>query len=442
MAEPASAFEVNFDCLVGPTHHFGGLSHGNIASTINKSRSSSPRRAALQGLEKMRFLYERGLMQAVLPPHPRPHWPTLERLGLTRSSRSLRQIYNQNPYLFYCLFSSSFMWAANAATVTPSFDCKDKRVHITPANLHTMFHRSIEAPFATKIFNALFYNKTHFVIHEPLPAHDILADEGAANHNRLAPKHGYPGVHVFVYGKEPPSPSKTKIFQSRQSKLASEAIIALHQLDERFAITVRQNIAAIDGGAFHNDVVAVANEHCLLLHEHAFLDTPGVVHRLQQMFEARGQRLNVIEVSNAELSLDDAVSTYLFNSQIVTKPDGKMLLFAPQQCQNHPCARTIIDRIAKQADPIDEVAFFDISESMANGGGPACLRLRMVLTPDECRAMHKGVLFTWPLYEKLQTIIERHYVDNLTLEHFFDDDFLLRCNRAHEEIMAALGITC
>ena len=93
------------------------------------------------------------------------------------------------------------MWVANAATVSPSADTADGRVHFTPANLVSHFHRSIEAPTTTRVLRAIFADKTHFAVHDPLPAAPQLGDEGAANHTRLAGADGAPGVEFFVYGR-------------------------------------------------------------------------------------------------------------------------------------------------------------------------------------------------------------------------------------------------
>src|SRR5437762_7539014 len=133
--------QVNFDCIVGPTHNYAGLSYGNVASMKHKHAVSSPRAAALEGLEKMRFLASLGVRQAVLPPHERPHLPTLRRLGFHGSDAEvLAKVHKENPVLLAAASSSSAMWTANAATVSPSADTADGRVQFTPANLLTQFH--------------------------------------------------------------------------------------------------------------------------------------------------------------------------------------------------------------------------------------------------------------------------------------------------------------
>jgi len=73
--------EYNFDGLVGPTHNYGGLSVGNMASMAHEGAESNPRLAALEGLAKMRFVHELGVGQGILPPHERPSLVTLRSLG-------------------------------------------------------------------------------------------------------------------------------------------------------------------------------------------------------------------------------------------------------------------------------------------------------------------------------------------------------------------------
>jgi len=83
------AYEVNFDGIVGPTHNYSGLSYGNVASMEHEKLISNPKEAALQGLQKMKFLMDLGLKQAVLPPQERPDIHTLRSLGFTGSDKDI-----------------------------------------------------------------------------------------------------------------------------------------------------------------------------------------------------------------------------------------------------------------------------------------------------------------------------------------------------------------
>ncbi len=345
MTARASAHEVNFHCLVGPTHHFGGLSFGNLASTKNKATLSNPKRAALQGLTKMRYLRDRGFIQAILPPHERPHLPSLYNRGLSALMRRvMRAAYEKIPTIFSSLCSSSAMWAANAATVSPSFDSRDQRLHLSPANLITMLHRSIEAEFTHKVMANIFANDALFAVHPPLMHHDVFSDEGAANHSRMCPHHAVRGLQIFVYGKETTLTSQRAAkFPARQSKLASAALALRHEIRDDHFLMLEQNPVAIDHGAFHNDVVAVANENVLLCHELAFVDQANGIDSIRTRYEhIFNETPHIIEVSNDDLPIDDAVSSYLFNSQLLTKPSGGMLLFAPMEAEKNSRARAAV----------------------------------------------------------------------------------------------------
>ena len=43
----------------------------------------------------------------------------------------------------------------------------------------------------------------------------------------------------------------------------------------------------------------------------------------------------MIEVPDAQVSVADAVTSYLFNSQLLTRPDGKQVLVVPQECREN-----------------------------------------------------------------------------------------------------------
>ena len=195
--------EVNFDGLVGPNHNYAGLAQGNLASATNSKNTSYPKAAALQGLEKMKALFELGLTQGILPPLQRPDLVCLKKLGFTgKPKKIISKAANAAPELLAAVYSSSSMWTANAATVSPSCDTKDKRLHLTPANLNSNFHRSIEMDHTHFNLKQIFNNKKLFEVHQPLPQTEELADEGSANHMRLSSKDFSKGLELFVYGKK------------------------------------------------------------------------------------------------------------------------------------------------------------------------------------------------------------------------------------------------
>src|SRR6185312_6376895 len=193
---------MNFDGLPGPTHNYSGLARGNLAAERNAQQVANPREAALQGLAKMRALAARGHAQGVLPPHERPSVPALRALGFGGSDHDVIETAGRDaPELLAACSSAAAMWAANAATVSAAADCGDGRIHFTPANLVTHFHRALEAPTTTRVLRAIFADQTRFCVHDPLPAAPQFGDEGAANHTRFTRRSGEAGVEFFVYGR-------------------------------------------------------------------------------------------------------------------------------------------------------------------------------------------------------------------------------------------------
>jgi succinylarginine dihydrolase len=435
--------EVNFDGLVGPTHNYGGLSYGNVASQSNSQQGSSPREAARQGLAKMKALMEMGFTQGVLAPQERPDVAALRRLGFAGSDAEvIAQAARDAMPLLVANCSASSMWVANAATVSPSADTADGRVHFTAANLNCKYHRSIEHPTTSRVLRAMFANPTHFAHHDALPAVAQFGDEGAANHTRLCRDYGEAGVEFFVYGRSAfdarlPAPQK---YPARQTLEASQAVARLHGLSEEGVVFAQQNPAVIDQGVFHNDVIAVGNGELLFHHQDAFLDSDGVLAQLQAKLAARGGQLQSICVPRAEVSVDDAVRTYLFNSQLLSRADGTMLLVVPEECRANPRVWTYLERLTAQDAGIAEVKVFDLKQSMRNGGGPACLRLRVALKADELAAVNPGVILTPALYETLNDWVERHYRDRLVEADMADPQLLIECRTALDELTQILKL--
>ena len=352
--------EINFDGIVGPSHNYAGLSLGNLAATASAGNSAFPREAALQGIGKMRHNLGLGLAQGILPPHRRPNRDWLAALGTTvEQADSLRAP----------AFSASAMWAANAATVSPAPDTADGRCHLAVANLRTMAHRSHEWPETLAQLRLAFADEAHFAVHEPVAP--TFGDEGAANHMRLCAGHGAAGVEVFVYGVSGGP------FPARQHLEASRAIARLNLIDPARTLFVQQSEEAIAAGAFHNDVVAVANEHVLFAHEQAFADKASFYADLKRLLP----ETEIIEVPASVVSLADAIRSYLFNAQLVTLPGGGMALILPGEARDTPAVWAWLEAMAAGNGPIRRLCVVDVRQSMANGGGPACLRLRVVADP-------------------------------------------------------------
>lgn len=426
--------EVNFDGIVGLSHNYGGLSHGNLASAANKMAVSSPKRAALEGLEKAWKLSQLGYVQGLLPPQERPFLPVLRRIGFSGSDCDvLEKAWEADPRLVSNICAASAMWAANAATISPSADCEDGKLHATIANLVSMPHRAIEARTTQRIMEKLFQNHSHFKVHPPLPAHNLFGDEGAANHMRMCAEHGQSGVEIFVYGRNGFENYDAK-FPARQTFEAGQAIIRSHKLSMERSVHIKQSKKAIEAGAFHNDVVAIANRNVLFFHEFAFEETDNAIARIK--YAASNFTPIFIKVLNSEVPIEDAIKSYLFNTQLLddASRSGRMLLIAPIECYENPRVKNYLDKLVSGNGPIGNVEYVDVRQSMNNGGGPACLRLRIVLTPDEMHALGGRFILDETLYLELRTWIEKHFRDELSGENLKDISLLRECHIALDEL--------
>jgi len=409
--------EINFDGIVGPSHNYAGLSLGNLASTRSAGHGSQPRAAAIQGVDKMRANLALGLAQGIFLPHPRPDRDWLAELGTT--------IDEADPVLAANAMSASAMWAANAATVSPSPDSSDGRCHLTVANLKTMPHRSHEWR-ATLAQLGIAFAGPSFAVHAPVPP--AFGDEGAANHMRLAPGYGEQGIEIFVYGVSGGG------FPARQHIEASRAVARLHRLDPERTIFAEQSEQAIAAGAFHNDVVAVANERVLFAHEHAFADKDTLVAACERHVPG----FDYVEVAAAEVPIADAIKSYLFNAQLVTSPRGETTLIVPGEARDTPSVWRWIERHVAGNGPIRNVEVVDVRQSMANGGGPACLRLRVVADPE---SVDPRFLVDNAKLDRIATIIDRHWPAEIHVEDIQKPALIADVERARAALLEMLDLT-
>lgn len=408
--------EINFDGLIGPSHNYAGLSLGNLASAKNAGGVSQPRAAALQGLEKMRGNVRLGLTQGVFLPHDRPDLAWLNTLGTTPERADAQ--------LLACALSASSMWAANAATVSPAPDAADGKTHLSVANLVTMPHRSHEWPGTLAQLKVAFANPA-FAIHGPVPA--PFGDEGAANHMRLCTAHDTPGVEVFVYGLSGGP------FPARQHLESSKAIARIHKLDPARTLFVQQSTEAIAAGAFHNDVVAVANEHVLFAHEQAFDDKGGFYADLR----ARLPEVEIVEVPASAVSLPDAIQSYLFNAQLVTLPDGGMALILPTESRDNARVWAWLEAMVAGNGPIRRLIPVDVRQSMANGGGPACLRLRVVCDPA---TVDPRFLVDEARLDLMAEVVSRHWPETIDPAALGSPDLWADIVTARNAMLTALDL--
>ena len=437
------AREFNFDGLVGPSHNYAGLSFGNVASFSNVKSASNPKLAALQGLAKMRALAARGFGQALLPPQDRPNFRLLRSIGFTGSDAEvLAKAAKEAPVILACAYSASPMWTANAATVSPSADSADGRAHFTAANLNNKLHRAFEHAQSARSLRAIFKDENHFAVHDALPGTPAFGDEGAANHTRLGKDHASAAVEMFVYGRTEfdASAGAPKKYPARQTLEASQAVARLHGLSAERTVYMQQNPDVIDQGVFHNDVIAVGNGNVLFYHEQAFADEAGGLDQLRRAMDGVGAELNAIRVDTSAVSVADAVASYLFNSQLLTKDNGKMALVIPQECEENAAVAAYLKGLVTSGNAVDELIHFDLRQSMRNGGGPACLRLRVALTDAESAAMHQGVVMTEALYHTLVAWVEKHYRDRLDPSDLADPALAIEVHTALEDLSRILGL--
>ncbi len=434
--------EYNFDGLVGPTHNYAGLSHGNVASIAHAGLAANPRAAALQGIGKMRFVASLGVPQAVLPPQERPSLRALRRLGYRGKDEEVLAQAASDPDLgdfpLRLASSAAAMWTANAATTVPAADAADGRLHIVPANLSAMYHRAIEAETTARVLRAIFGDQRRFEVHDPLPGTAHFADEGAANHTRLAG--AGKAVHLFAWGRRAfggPSPHGEPVkFPARQTREASVALARVLQADAARSLFPQQDPAGIDAGAFHTDVLAVGNGNVLLLHERAFVEREALLARLRDLLGD----FHAWVAAEGELPVAAAVASYPFNSQLLTLPDGSMTIVAPIESRENPQARAFLERVVQSGGPVKSVHHLELRQSMQNGGGPACLRQRIVLADADRAAVQARVFWDEALGAELEVWVRRHYRDRLVAADLADPQ-LVRANlTALDELTGVLRL--
>lgn len=432
--------EVNFDGLIGPTHNYAGLALGNLASAKNAMKVAYPKQAALQGLSKMRHLMSLGYTQGFLPPQQRPQLSILRQLGFEGTDEQIiEKAYKKDLRMLALVYSASSMWAANAATVTPALDAEDGRTHFTPANLLTTSHRSFEHFETERALRTIFADTERFAVHPALFSQSEFADEGAANHTRLCSQYGDKGIGLFVFGRDGQSgPTR---FPGRQTRLASELIADQHQLGPH-AVFLQQNPDAIDSGAFHNDVVAVGNGPLLFHHELAFR-----AEDMKKAFEeirAKVPEFQSVCVPSDRVSIQDAIQSYLFNSQLLAGPNGNMTnmrLIAPTESQYNPNVSAYLSELTQdRSQPIRHVDYVDVRESMSNGGGPACLRLRVLLSDSDIEAVHPAFILTPERIEALEQWVRHYYRDELSPNELADPALLRESYEALDALTKVLGI--
>ncbi len=184
-------------------------------------------------------------------------------------------------------------------------------------------------------------------------------------------------------------------------------------------------------------MIAVGSGSLLLCHEQAYVDQAHVLDALAQSI---GDSFEAIVVPDAALTVDDAVSTYLFNSQLLPRADGRFMLVAPADIRDNPRVSAYVDALIASGGPIAEVLTFDLRQSMRNGGGPACIRLRVPLTAEERAAVSARVFVDDALADELEAWIRRNYRDRLSPADLADPSLLDESRRALDELTRMLRL--
>jgi succinylarginine dihydrolase len=214
---------------------------------------------------------------------------------------------------------------------------------------------------------------------------------------------------------------------------SSKAIARAHRLDPAKTLFVQQSETAIAAGAFHNDVVAVANERVLFTHEQAFEypeETYADIKRLMPEAE-------IVIVPADRVSLADAIQSYLFNAQLVTLPDGGMALILPSEAQENSRVWGWLNEMVAGNGPIRTLIPVDVRQSMANGGGPACLRLRVACDPatvDPRFMADEGKL------DRIAGIIAAHWPETIAPAQLGDPALVSTVRKAREALLDACGL--
>jgi succinylarginine dihydrolase len=215
---------------------------------------------------------------------------------------------------------------------------------------------------------------------------------------------------------------------------SEKAIARLHRLDPDRVIFAEQSAEAIAAGAFHNDVVAVANERVLFAHEQAFADKTGLVDAQERLVPG----FEYVEVAAAEVPLADAIRSYLFNAQLVTPPGGDPTLILPSEARETASVWRWVERHLAGNGPIRRVEVVDVRQSMANGGGPACLRLRVVADPQ---AVDPRFLVDEARLDRIAEAVSEHWPAEIAIDQLQQPALIADIERARLALLDVLGLS-
>jgi succinylarginine dihydrolase len=148
--------------------------------------------------------------------------------------------------------------------------------------------------------------------------------------------------------------------------------------------------------------------------------------------------LQLVEVPAAEVPLADAVSSYLFNAQLVSPPDGETTLIVPSEARETASVWAWLQRHVAGNGPIRKVEVVDVRQSMANGGGPACLRLRVV---GDAETVEPRLMVDESKQDRIAEVIERGWPEEIHANDLQDPKLVATVEAARASLFSALDLS-
>ena len=116
-----------------------------------------------------------------------------------------------------------------------------------------------------------------------------------------------------------------------------------------------------------------------------------------------------------------------------------MQLILPEEVKDFSNCMSWLDKL-KQISDVKTFNFVDIRQSMMNGGGPACLRLKVILNEEEQNNLNQKFLMNNKKLDSIKLLIEREYRDVLYPDDLKDPSLLDESRRVLDELTQIFGI--
>ena len=188
--------------------------------------------------------------------------------------------------------------------------------------------------------------------------------------------------------------------------------------------------------------MATSHRNVWLHHEHAYIDADKTILEIEERFElVTQQSLHRCKITAAELPLCDAVSSYLFNGQLLPSDRGPelMTMLCPEQVRETPTALRAIESLIDSDGPIVACEFVELRESMNNGGGPACLRLRVPMNEANWKNLPGNLRFSETIADQLCRVIESTYPAKLETSDLTSLELVHQVKLAVQELNRVLS---